>query len=404
MSASSLGQLLAVGNFRSYLSARFLVMLGQQMVGVAVGWQVYELSGDPMYLGYVGLAQFLPALVLTLPGGHLADRVDRKYLLLGGMLTALVSVLGLLSLSLQERPSLTGILAFLALVGTGRAFLAPASQSVLPLLVPRDLFSRAVALTSTSWQVAVILGPAMGGVLYAFGPVAVYATASFVLFLGAFSLLLIRADLKTQGGGAEGVLAGVRFVYRSKEILGAISLDLFAVLLGGATALMPIYAKDILHVGPVGLGLLRAAPAVGAAAMAAFLAQRPIRHQAGRTMFLAVGVFGAATLVFGLSTNFFLSMAALVVLGASDIISVIIRQTLVQIRTPDAMRGRVSAVNLIFITSSNELGEFESGFTAALFGTVPAVVLGGIGTLCVAGLWAWMFPGLRKVDRLDGAG
>jgi MFS family permease len=402
MSSSSLASLLVFAGFRSYLSARFCFMLGMQMVGVAVGWQVYDLSGDPLYLGYVGLAQFLPALLLTLPGGHLADWLDRKYLLMGGMLLNLGSVLGLLYLSLRPDPSLVAILALLAVIGAGRAFVAPASQSILPLLVPHELFARAVALTSTSWQVAVIMGPALGGFLYAFGPATVYGVAATMLAVGVLSIGLLNVCLKAPVQGAKGILDGVRFVFKNPDILGAVSLDLFAVLLGGATALMPIYARDILQVGPVGLGFLRAAPALGAAATAVWLAQHPIKQAAGKRMFLAVTVFGCATLVFGLSSNFLLSMAALIVLGAADIVSVIIRQTLVQLKTPDAMRGRVSAVNLVFIHSSNELGEFESGFTAALFGTVPAVALGGIGTLCVAALWAWMFPSLRRMDRLDG--
>lgn len=398
----SLRSLLAIADFRLYLSARFLIMIGMQMVNVAVGWQVYSLTGDPLHLGYVGLAQFLPALLLTLPAGHMADILDRKWLLLGGILVNMSASLGLLLLAVKGDPALWAIMTLLVLIGLGRSFVAPASQSVLPLLAPQEQFSRAVAVSSTSWQAAIILGPALGGLLYALGASVVYGVAASLLAVGAACVALMKTNLKARAVGAEGVLDGVRFVLKNKDILGAISLDLFAVLLGGATALMPIFAKDILHVGPEGLGLLRAAPAIGATAMAAWVARNPIRNFAGRKMFAAVGVFGAATIVFGLSQHFWLSMAALVVLGASDIVSVIIRQTLVQLKTPDAMRGRVSAVNLIFITSSNELGEFESGFTAALFGAVPAVILGGLGTLGVAALWAWMFPTLRKVDRLDG--
>lgn len=402
MVPATLRSLLAFPDFRFYLAARFLVMLGMQVVNVGVGWQVYSLSGDPLDLGYVGLAQFLPALLLTLPGGLLADRLDRKRILFFGMLVNLLAVLGLLFLSRGPDPSLSLILALLVVIGAGRAFLAPSSQSVLPLLVPSEMFPRAVAVASTSWQIAVILGPALGGLLYVFGPVTVYGAAALLLTGGALSVTLLKVRLQARSGDAEGILAGVRFVLKNRDILGAVSLDLFAVLLGGATALLPIYARDILMTGPMGLGFLRAAPAIGAAVMAAVLARRPIRGRAGHKMFLAVAVFGLATVAFGLSTNFLLSMAALMVLGAADIVSVIIRQTLVQLKTPDALRGRVSAVNLIFITSSNELGEFESGFTAALFGTVPAVVLGGVGSLCVAAIWAWKFPSLRKVDRLEG--
>ncbi|MDK9720699.1 MAG: MFS transporter [Rhodospirillales bacterium] len=402
MIPATLRSLLAFSDFRFYLAARFLVMLGMQVVNVGVGWQVYRLSGDPMDLGYVGLAQFLPALLLTLPGGLLADRCDRKRILFLGMLVNLAAVLGLMFLSLRPDPPLSLILALLVVIGAGRAFLAPASQSVLPLLVPPEMFPRAVAVASTSWQVAVILGPALGGLLYVFGPVTVYAAAALLLACGALSVLMLNVRLHARSGDAEGILAGVRFVLKNRDILGAVSLDLFAVLLGGATALLPIYASDILMTGPMGLGFLRASPAIGAAFMAALLARHPIRGNAGRKMFLAVAVFGLATVAFGLSTNFLLSMAALMVLGAADIVSVIIRQTLVQLKTPDVLRGRVSAVNLIFITSSNELGEFESGFTAALFGAVPAVVLGGIGSLGVAAIWAWKFPSLRRVDKLEG--
>lgn len=403
MSAPQLKSLLAIPDFRFYLSARFLVMIGMQMINVAVGWQVYALTGDPMHLGYVGLAQFLPALILTMPAGHLADIFDRRWLLLGGVLVNLTAASGLLMLAFYDQPPLWGIMSLLVLVGIGRSFVAPASQSVLPLLVPHDLFPRAVAVTSSSWQAAVIVGPALGGILYAAGPATVYGVSALLLAGSVISAVFLKANLNARAGGAEGMLAGVRFVFKNRDILGAVSLDLFAVLLGGATALMPIFAKDILHVGPEGLGLLRAAPAIGATLMAAWLARNPIDGGAGRKMFAAVGVFGFATIVFGFSTDFWLSLAALAVLGAADIVSVIIRQTLVQMRTPDAMRGRVSAVNLIFITSSNELGEFESGLTAALFGAVPAVLLGGIGTLAVAALWAWRFPSLRNVDRLDGA-
>lgn len=401
MIPATLRSLLAFSDFRFFLAARFLVMLGMQVVNVGVGWQVYRLSGDPMDLGYVGLAQFLPALLLTLPGGLLADRFDRKRILFFSMLVNLAAVLGLLLLSLRLDPPLSLILALLVVIGAGRAFLAPASQSVLPLLVPPEMFPRAVAVASTSWQVAVILGPALGGLLYVFGPVTVYAAAALLLACGALSVLMLNVRLHARSGDAEGILAGVRFVLKNRDILGAVSLDLFAVLLGGATALLPIYASDILMTGPMGLGFLRASPAIGAAFMAAVLARHPIRGNAGRKMFLAVAVFGLATVAFGLSTNFLLSMAALMVLGAADIVSVIVRQTLVQLKTPDALRGRVSAVNLIFITSSNELGEFESGFTAALFGVVPAVVLGGVGSLGVAAIWAWKFPSLRRVDKLE---
>lgn len=395
---------LALRDFRLYLGARFLSAVALQMVGVAVGWQIYALTGDPLHLGYVGLVQFLPAFALALPAGQVADRVDRRRILMACMAVETVAVLGLLAVALSATPSLPLFYALLAVMGGARAFLAPASQSLAPLLVPAELFPRAVALGSTSWQVAVIAGPALGGLIYALGVEAVYGVAAILLVASSMAVGRLKVRLVVHAAaepGLEGLLAGIRYVWGRKDILGAVSLDLFAVLLGGATALLPIFASDILHVGPAGLGLLRSAPAVGAAAMAVWLAHRPLAGRAGHKLFAAIALFGMATVVFGLSTEFWLSLTALVVLGAADMISVVVRQTLVQLRTPDAMRGRVSAVNWVFIGASNELGEFESGLTAAWFGIVPAVVIGGLGTLAVAGIWAWKFPGLRRLDRLD---
>lgn len=394
---------LAVPDFRSFLAARFLSSVALQMVGVAVGWQVYDLTGDPLHLGYVGLVQFVPAFACALPAGQVADRFDRRRVLLVCLGILTLAMLALLALTLAPQPSLTLLFCVLAVLGATRAFYQPASQSLAPLLVPAELFPRAVAWASSSWQVAVIAGPALGGLIYAFGVAVVYTVAAGLLALAALAVSRVSTRLQVRAAmepGLEGLFAGVRFVLARKDILGAVSLDLFAVLLGGATALLPIYAKDILHVGPVGLGLLRSAPAAGAALMALVLAHHPLTSRAGHKMFAAVGVFGLATIAFGLSTSFWLSLAALLVLGCADMISVVVRQTLVQIRTPDAMRGRVSAVNSVFIGASNELGEFESGVTAALFGIVPAVVIGGVGTLTVAALWAWRFPALRRVDRL----
>jgi MFS family permease len=395
---------LAVRDFRLYLGARFLSSLALQMVAVAVGWQIYALTGDPLHLGYVGLVQFLPAFALALPAGQIADKIDRRRILMVCMAVETVCVIGLLLLARSPEPSLPLFYGVLAVMGGARAFLAPASQSLMPLLVPAVLFPRAVAFGSTTWQVAVIAGPAMGGLLYALGAEAVYGSAALLLVISslAVSRLNIRLIVHTAAEpGVEGLLAGIRYVWGRKDILGAVSLDLFAVLLGGATALLPIFARDILLVGPVGLGLLRSAPALGAAMTALWLAHHPLASRAGHKLFAAIAVFGLATIVFGLSTEFWLSLAALGVLGAADMISVVVRQTLVQIRTPDAMRGRVSAVNWVFIGASNELGEFESGITAAFFGIVPAVVIGGLGTLVVAGLWAWKFPALRQVDKLS---
>lgn len=403
MTTPSARAVLAIGDFRSFLATRFLATLALQMVGVAVGWQVYDLTGDPLHLGMVGLVQFLPAFACALPAGHVADRFDRRRVLLTCLLVQAACLCGLLTLALMPSPPLEALLCVLAVMGATRAFMQPASQSLVPHLVPKEMFPRAVAWVSSAFQTAVIAGPALGGALYAFGVTTVYTVAAVMMAAAAFATsrlktrLVVHAAVET---GLGGLLAGVRYVWTRKDILGAVSLDLFAVLLGGATALLPIYARDILHVGPVGLGLLRSAPAAGAALMAFWLAHHPLERNAGARMFMAVGVFGLATVVFGLSSSFWLSLGALAVLGAADMISVVVRQTLVQARTPDEMRGRVSAVNFVFIGASNELGEFESGVTAALFGTVPAVVIGGIGTLAVAALWAWRFPALRKVDKL----
>jgi Arabinose efflux permease len=395
--------ILALPDFRNYLAGRFLSSLALQMISVAVGWQVYDLTGDPLHLGYVGLVQFVPAFLFALPAGQAADRFERRIVLLLCLSVLTLAGAALLVLAFLPRPSLAVLYAVLAVMGAMRAFYQPASQALTPLVVPDTLLARAVAWSSSARQVAVIAGPAMGGLFYAFGIEIVYGAASVLLALSA----LFTARLKTRRQvravlepGLEGLLVGVRFVLGRKDILGAVSLDLFAVLLGGATALLPIYARDILHVGPEGLGLLRSAPAAGAALMALVLAHHPLTSRAGHKLFAAIATFGIATIVFGLSTSFWLSLGALVVLGGSDMVSVVVRQTLVQMRTPDTMRGRVSAVNTVFIGASNELGEFESGLTAAWFGIVPAVVIGGLGTLAVAGLWAWRFPALRRVDRL----
>lgn len=390
---------LAERGFRLFLAARLLASLAQQIATVAVGWLVYDLSGDPLQLGLVGLAQFVPALLLTLPGGHLADKADRRLILLTATALTTAAMAALLVITLSPKPDLRAIFAVMALLGAVRAFWAPAGQSMTATLVRRELLSRAVALNSTAWQISVIVGPALGGLLYALGPSVVFATAA-VLLCGAAAAACRLAPMppRRDGGGPSGFLDGIRFVRGRPEILGSISLDLFAVLLGGATALLPIYARDILHAGPLGLGILRSAPAVGAALSAVILAHRPPERHAGHKLFAAVAIFGIGTIVFGLSTSFPLSLAALAVLGAADMVSVVLRQTLVQINTPDEMRGRVSAVNLVFITASNELGEFESGVAAALLGTVPAVAAGGFGCLLVAGIWAWRFPALRKFE------
>ena len=388
-----------------FLAARFCSAMAVMMFSVAVGWQVYALTGSAFALGMVGLAQFLPAFLLTLPGGLAADRFDRRTLLLASYGLDILVGVALLALSLQRSPSAVWIFAVIAFVGVGRAFMAPANGSLLPLLVGPEVFPRAVAWNSTVFQVATIAGPALGGILYALGPWLVYGIATALLISGFVFIANMRGQWKVRNSSAgwSGLLEGVRFVFAKRAILGAISLDLFAVLFGGATALLPIFTRDILHTGPWGLGVLRSSPAVGAALMALWLAHYPIRGRAGRRMFTCVAVFGVCTIAFALSRNFWFSIAMLIVLGGVDMVSVIVRGTLVQVSTPDAMRGRVSAVNMLFIGASNELGEFESGITAAWLGTVPATVLGGVGTLVVVLLWWRLFPTLRRADRLENA-
>src|ERR1700674_1257067 len=400
-------------NFVSYTLARFFIVVALEMQSVAVGWQVYEITKRPLDLGYVGLAQFLPGFVLFLFAGHAADLYDRRKLLMwcyGGF--ALCSAL-VLAISWRAPQSVHSIYFVLVLLGIFRCFNWPAGRALLPQLVPEEHFSNAVAWTASSFQIATIAGPAIGGIAYALfrGPEGVYAIAVTVSILS--TILTLRIHPRTASPEKEllekepvtlrTVLAGFRFIWEKKLILGSISLDMFAVLLGGAVALLPVYARTILHTGPWGLGLLRSAPGVGAALMAIAVAHRPIRRRAGLTMLLSVAAFGVLTIVFGISHSLILSLVALFLLGASDMVSVIIRATLVQVATPDEMRGRVNAVDMLFIGVSNELGEFESGVTAQWFGTVPAVVLGGVGTLLVIAAWAWLFPELREADQLTVA-
>jgi MFS family permease len=395
-------------DFNLFQGARLFSILGMQMQSVAIGWQVYSITGRPLDLAYVGLAQFFPAACLSLVTGHAADRFARRKILLvcHGAMAALSVVL--LSVARTGVSHLAPIYGVLVGVGVARAFLGPANQSILPTLVPVAHFGNAVAWGSSLWQTATVLGPTMGGVVYAAfgGPAAVYGMAA-IGSLGAFAFIAAMRAVAPRAAQSPttrtSLLAGVRYVWRNQIVLGAISLDLFAVLLGGATALLPVYARDILHLGPWALGALRSAPAAGAAVTAVALALRPIESRAGAKMFGGVAVFGVATLAFGLSRSFTLSLLALVLVGAADMVSVFVRSALVQLATPDAMRGRVSAVNMVFIGASNELGEFESGVTAQWLGAVPSVVLGGIGTLIVVAIWAWRFPALRRIDRLADA-
>jgi MFS family permease len=375
------------------------------MQSVAVGWQVYEITKRPLDLGLVGLAQFLPGILLFLVSGHVADRYDRRRVLFAGYAGfALCSGL-LLILALRHVHSVLPMYAVVALLGVVRSFNGPVSRAILPHLVPEEHFQSAVAWTASIFQGGTILGPSVGGLVYAFfhGPAAVYGLALLTALGAMISALQIKMQLAARARepvSLKTVLAGFHYIWREKLILGAISLDLFAVLLGGAVALLPVYAREILMTGPWGLGILRSAPGVGAAAMAIFLAYRPLRARAGETMLWCVAGFGVFTILFGISRNLTISLAALVLVGATDMVSVIVRATLIQVATPDEMRGRVNAVDMVFIGASNELGQFESGLTAHWFGTVPAVILGGIGTLLVTAGWAWMFPGLRNADQL----
>jgi MFS family permease len=395
--------LFAQRSFMQLWCARLASTAAAQMLMVAVGWQMYDLTGSAWDLGLVGLLQFAPALLLALWAGHVIDRHHRARIVaacLAGQMLVTATLWAASAGGWAGRELLLGISLVL---GAVRAFQMPAQQALTPSLVPQALLPRALAFSSAGMQGAIIAGPALGGFIYVAGPGATYAVCAALFAIASVLCALIRYEHVPRSAGPvtwETLLAGVHFVWRQKVVLGAISLDLFAVLLGGAVALLPIFAKDILHVGPWGLGLLRGAPAVGALSMSVALAPWPVKRQTGHVLLGAVAVFGLATLVFGVSTNLWLSMAALTVTGAADMISVVIRSTLVQLETPDAMRGRVSAVNSVFIGASNQLGEFESGATAALLGPVGSVVLGGLGTLLVAGLWLRLFPGLAQRDAL----
>jgi MFS family permease len=400
-------RLLSYPNLVAFLGGRSLSALAYQMQTVAVGWQIYELTRSPLALGLVGLAQFLPMVLLAFLSGHVVDRFDRRRIASICQVLSALAALAFAVASFNNAVTPTLIYTLIALFGVAKAFEGPSLQALLPSLVPASIFSRAAALAASMSQTVTIIGPSAGGLLYGLGAGFVYSIVTVVFTAAAVSMLFIRGkppQRVREKVTLASVFGGLIFIRSRPEILGAVTLDLFAVLLGGATAMLPIYAHDILHAGPWGLGVLRGAPAVGALTLSIILARRPIRHHAGLLMFAAVFVFGCATIVFGLSTWLPLSAAALAVLGAADVVSVVVRSTLVQLRTPDAMRGRVAAVNLLFIGSSNQLGEFESGTLAAVIGPVGAVVLGGVGTILVAGLWMGLFPALRKLDRLDETG
>jgi MFS family permease len=390
-------------SFVHFWSARLIGILAHQMLMLAVSWHVYDLTSSAWDLGLVGLFQFLPALLMTLPAGHVADRYHRGKVFAACLLAQLAVSAVLWFATEQSWASRELMFGLSVVLGITRAFQMPAQQAITPLLVPTAWLQQAIAISASGMQAAIITGPALGGVLYAASPALVYAICGALSLLAALQTLRVQIDQKPSAQAADWgtVLAGVKFVWQRKVLLGGMALDLFAVLLGGATALLPMFARDILEVGPQGLGLLRAAPAVGALVMSLVVARFPLRRHVGKRLLLAVAIFGLATVVFGWSEHFWLSFAALAITGAADNISVVTRITLVQLETPDHMRGRVAAVNTLFIGASNQLGEFESGATAAWWGPVGSVVVGGLGTTLVALLWLKLFPDLAKRDRME---
>ncbi|MEL0637773.1 MFS transporter [Marinomonas sp. TI.3.20] len=393
-------------NFVHYWIGQIASSFAFQMLSVGIGWQMYNLTNSPLALGLVGLCQFLPQLALTLVVGHVADRYNRRIICVCTRFCMAFTV-GILAFgNITDSISAQMIYLCAAMLGTARAFEMPANQAILPNLIPNEMLSRAMSAIASAREISVIAGPALGGIIYLLGPTTLYLTSMscFLVACGIMFFLQYNFSIKTKTPINLGhLLGGFSFIRGNKVILGSVSLDMFAVLLGGATALLPIVAKDILHTGPWGLGLLRCAPALGALLMSIYLARRPLQHSVGKIMFAAVAVFGVATILFGLSENLILSMVALVLLGSSDMISVVIRSTLVQLETPDEMRGRVSAANSVFIGSSNQLGEFESGVTAAWFGVVPAIIIGGVGTIAIVGIWMYLFPHLVQRNKLEKA-
>lgn len=393
----------------AYLWLALVVMgLANQMVVVAVGWQVYDIHHDPLDLGLIGLAEFAPLPLLALPAGHLADRMPRKLVFAASILVSAVVTALLLAVTIAGATKLWPFLVLAVATGVGQAIGSPAARALPPELVPPELLAPAMALRSTGIQAAVIVGPAVGGLLFALRAELVYAAAVVLYAVGlAATLALPRRAAVLEAAtaralpGLGGVLDGIRFIRRTPVLLGAIALDLFAVLFGGAVALLPLFARDVLHVGPVGLGILRSAPAVGAVAAGILLTRRPLRGNVGRTLLVVVAGFGASMVVFGLSRSFLISLVALAASGFTDMVSMNIRATTAALATPDALRGRVNAVEMVFISASNELGAFESGAAAALVGAVPAVVAGGIATVVIAVVWLRLFPPLARLDRFE---
>jgi len=391
-------------NLTLFVIARFLATIAVQMQSVAVGWQIYQKTGSTLDLGLIGLAQFLPFAMLILIAGHFADQWNRRWIVLGCFTVELICGILLLIFTQQGLTSALPVFGVMALYGVARAFMMPASQAILVDLVPRESLASAVALNSSLFHIAVIAAPPLGGALYLFGEERVYSVISALLFMAVLLMLPIRTTImpnKREPISWHGVLEGLRFVRSKQVVLGALSLDLLAVLFGGATALLPAYALDVLHVDSVGLGLLRAAPALGASLTSILLGFFPLKRRVGAWMFTGVLIYGGATVLFGISDQFYVSLAALFLVGAGDMISVYIRHILVQLETPDDIRGRVSAVNSVFIGASNELGEFESGLSAAFLGLVPSVIIGGCITIGVTLICMIAFPVLRKMDRFE---
>jgi len=400
--ASSFKELFSYKSFCIFWCVRFLGISAYQILTVAVAWQLYDLTSSALDLGLFGLFQFLPALIFALPAGQAVDRYNRVHIVTLCLIVQAGVGACLYLTTAQDFISRDIIFLMALFLGLTRSFQMPAQQSLTPSLVPRKILQNAVAFSSTGMHTAIIVGPAIGGFLYFLGPDVVYLICTALILCSVILTFFIRYQHKkvTTKINIKELFAGINFIWRNKTLLGAISLDLFAVLLGGATALLPIYAKDILNVGPEGLGILRASPALGALICALFIAQWPMKTKVGKKLFFSVGVFGISMLVFGISTSFILSVVALVLAGAADSFSVVIRMTLIQLETPDTMRGRVSSVNAIFIGASNELGEFESGATAELFGPVGSIVLGSIGTIVVVLVWAKIFPTLLNREKL----
>ena len=398
-------------DFALYVFANFLWTIGLQVQALALAWQIYEITRDPFQLGLIGLLEFLPAALLALPAGHLADRVDRRRLILVGVGAELVAALVLVGFALAGRMSVPVILSLALVFGVGRAISTPAARALMPGLMPKEQLANAIAWSSSSWQVATIAGPGLGGLLYAVAPPVAYGGAALAFTASTVAAFLMRGRLVERpapeadgGGDLAAIVAGLVLIFRNKLLLGAVSLDLFAVLFSGATALIPVFAQDILKVGAGAGGLLRSAQGIGAVATALLLTQFPLSRHVGRWLFIAVGVFGLAALVFGFSSWYWLSFVAVLVLGAADMVSVYVRGTLVPLATPDALRGRVLAVEAVFIGASNELGMFVAGSAAALLGPIVAVLAGGSLTLLVTATWARNFPVLRRVDRFTDIG